>query len=328
MNLRIASAISIALLLPACGVTRDTDETVATLSEPVIAVPGTDPAQFAAGQALFEQVYPPAPTRNGQSCVECHSVPVTGGMGFSTHFVVPSLPRFVDGVEQDRSGLPFVVPPSLLALGGIDAEPIACGVDEAIGIHGIAVLAGRPTKDKPARWGHKLGTTTEHAFTQGAFVHELGLCTEPADPDEGTGCAPGQAPDVTAAEIADVAYFLAHAAAPPPLPPPAGGEALFVSTGCVVCHSGPLRTDLCAHDLGPAMADGDETDQLASSKWRTTPLVYMRGRYGMGHDGRAGWSVDAAITMLHGGEGDVSRSRYLALPSADRVTLAQYVRGL
>jgi len=331
----LLAALCGSLLFLGCGSTAPEAEIVPRVAlMPNAMVPGTDPVQFARGQAAFQVTYTPltglGPDYNGASCSGCHSLPTLGGQGSKARRVIPDGPtRFVNFVEQDVTGLAYYVPPSLLGLGALQDQPIACGVDPALGIAGHPAFAGKPIKDKPARFGHKLQTTDLRSFTAGAFVHEIGLCVGAvAGPDEGNGCALDEVPNVPDDDVDDVIYFLQHLAAPAPLSPPAGGAELFASTGCATCHAGPLGTDLCLHDMGPTMADVQPTEFAGPSDWRTTPLVYVRGRFaGLCHDGRAGTSVATAITLCHGGEAAGSVARYQALTSTQRNALVGYVNS-
>ncbi|MGH8735092.1 MAG: di-heme oxidoredictase family protein, partial [Burkholderiales bacterium] len=74
--------------------------------------------------------------------------------------------------------------------------------------------------------------------------------------------------------------------------------------------------------------DGVGERAVASSEWRTAPLMGMAQTPGRRylHDGRAP-TLDLAIRG-HGGEADSARSRYLALGEADRDALIEFVGSL
>ncbi|MEO0972629.1 MAG: di-heme oxidoredictase family protein, partial [Pseudomonadota bacterium] len=125
------------------------------------------------------------------------------------------------------------------------------------------------------------------------------------------------------------------------------GERLFGRIGCGDCHvpilltrdDGPpplasqtawAYTDLMLHDMGADLADPG--DGAMAREWRTAPLWgvgLVEARYperGFLHDGRAE-SLEDAI-LWHGGEARPARSRFTALPLADREVLLDFVRAL
>jgi CxxC motif-containing protein (DUF1111 family) len=128
------------------------------------------------------------------------------------------------------------------------------------------------------------------------------------------------------------------------------GEALFVSTGCAMCHVPEWRTgkyaavpqisnqrikpytDLLLHDMGPDLADGRPDFKASGSDWRTPPL------WGIGlskqvsastsflHDGRARNVLEAIV--WHGGEAEASRDKFTALPAPQRQDLLEFLNSL
>src|SRR5262249_13713862 len=134
--------------------------------------------------------------------------------------------------------------------------------------------------------------------------------------------------EVSKEDADDCAYFVARLEAPPAGPLDPQGAALFTSTGCAVCHRLDRRgTDLCAHDLGLAMASDDATNGATITEWRTAPLMGIRFRTHLIHDGRAGASVLKAIEA-HGGAGAAVRAQFLALPLSDQQLVITYVSNL
>lgn len=291
------------------------------------ALPGTDMARFQAGMALFSHAFAPAeglgPDYNGASCAGCHFYPMVGGSGGRRNKVVDEHPRFVNFTEQDLSGYAGTLPPPLYLLSALDGLVPEPGADAALGIAGVVPLTGhhRP-QDEPGIFGRKGQAESLAAFNQGAARGEVGLCVAPISA-EGTGCAPNEAENLSATQMGDLDYFVRHLAAPASTTPPPGGQAAFAAIGCAVCHAGPLGTDLAAHDLGPAFADGIATSQLSASHWRTAPLIYVRGRPSFLHDGRAA-SVDQAV-RAHGGEAELVINNYAALADYDRNAVVGYV---
>ena len=128
------------------------------------------------------------------------------------------------------------------------------------------------------------------------------------------------------------------------------GEAVFVSTGCAMCHVPEWRTgkyaavpsisnqrirpytDLLLHDMGPDLADGRPDFKASGNDWRTAPL------WGIGlskqvsastsflHDGRARNLLEAIV--WHGGEAKSSRDKYTALPANQRQELLVFLESL
>ena len=128
------------------------------------------------------------------------------------------------------------------------------------------------------------------------------------------------------------------------------GEALFVSSGCAMCHVPEWRTgkypavpvisnqrirpytDLLLHDMGPDLADGRSDFKASGSDWRTPPL------WGIGlskqvsastsflHDGRARNLLEAVV--WHGGEAQASRDKFTALPAEQRKDLITFLESL
>ena len=128
------------------------------------------------------------------------------------------------------------------------------------------------------------------------------------------------------------------------------GEAVFVSSGCAMCHVPEWRTgkytavpvisnqrirpytDLLLHDMGPDLADGRPDFKASGSDWRTPPL------WGIGlskqvsastsflHDGRARNLLEAVV--WHGGEAQASRDKFTALPAEQRNDLITFLESL
>jgi CxxC motif-containing protein (DUF1111 family) len=183
-----------------------------------------------------------------------------------------------------------------------------------------------------------------------ALHGDLGL-TSPLYPQE--NCAPqqrdcqkalsGGQPEVDGMQLMELHFYLSQ------LAPPARrdrdkvgrGEALFVSAGCGACHRPQLRagaqvvepyTDLLLHDMGDGLADGREDFLATGKEWRTAPLwgvgLIERINPGAGylHDGRARTLVEAVV--WHGGEAQVTRDRFVAMPQSDRQALLMFLQSL
>jgi CxxC motif-containing protein (DUF1111 family) len=136
-------------------------------------------------------------------------------------------------------------------------------------------------------------------------------------------------PEISAAQVADLAAYVASL---PPVRPERTspeGEKHFHQTGCAVCHQ-PERegaySDLCVHRMGAELASQKAETAAAGDEWRTAPLWGLRLRHRYLHDGRA-TSLDAAI-LLHGGEATMARDRYAALPESERAKLLDFLSTL
>lgn len=314
--------------------------------------PGTDAAAFARGRAIFEHEFTTAeglgPFYNDVSCRACHSRPATGGRGDYAHRVHQDELRpnhTPTGTTSYTPTEPFHIAPSLFGIGYLDEisdGQIAsgCGVDAALGIHGIPGTVG--TAPTIMRFGRGLQTRNIRAFVAGALDHELGLanagspdepksCTE--DPNFPLVCGAGVHVDVDAGTINDLIAFVAGLESLPRLPSTTQGQAIFEQVGCATCHriDAPYfqGTDLCRHDMG-ALAEPSDPPQAPPDDylrlWGTTRLSGVRFSTLLLHDGRA-TTVDQAV-RAHDGEGAIVNARYQALTDADREALLAFVMSL
>lgn len=87
----------------------------------------------------------------------------------------------------------------------------------------------------------------------------------------------------------------------------------------------PLYSDLLPHDMG-TLGDGIAQAAARPQEMRTTPLWGLRVRAPYLHDGRAA-TVNAAI-VLHDGEAAITRARYNALSSAQKLELVQFLGSI
>lgn len=251
----------------------------------------------------------------------------------------------------------------VVGMGLLDAVPVA--TLEALAAEprpdGVKGQLNRLTGGVPGRFGHKANMPDLRAQIAGAFVGDLGI-TSPLHPQE--NCQPvqvacrqapdGGRPELGAAELDDVEFYLAHLAVPArrggDAPAVRRGEALFSAAGCAGCHRPQLRTgdsprfprlagltiapysDLLLHDMGPGLADGRPDFQASGRAWRTPPL------WGIGltrtvseverylHDGRAR-SLTEAI-LWHDGEARRARQRFEGMGQAERNALLAFVKSL
>ena len=128
------------------------------------------------------------------------------------------------------------------------------------------------------------------------------------------------------------------------------GEKLFAGAKCAQCHVPTMSTreykplpqlanqifhaytDLLLHDMGEELADGRPDFKAGAREWRTPPLWGMglseivNGSTAMLHDGRARNATEAIL--WHGGEADVSREAFRAMPKADREALLKFLDSI
>ncbi len=127
------------------------------------------------------------------------------------------------------------------------------------------------------------------------------------------------------------------------------GAEIFHQVNCTSCHqpsytTGPHQinalanqkiypfTDMLLHDMGEGLADGRQDFEATGRQWKTRALwgigqsQTVNPRGGFLHDGRAR-TLEEAI-LWHGGEGEYSKGKFVALPKEDRAALIQFVRSL
>ena len=202
------------------------------------------------------------------------------------------------------------------------------------------------------RFGWKAAHSTLPDQIAHAFAIDIGL-SSPRQPKPWGDCtaqeakclaAPnGESPlldgrELSAQMIGLVASYL-ETLRPPLAPQDSRAAELFRTTGCAACHvpaltskSGapvPAFTDLLLHDMGPELDDGAGEPGVASSEWRTAPLIGRGLNAGAGrylHDGSAA-TISAAV-QRHGGEANTSRQAFQRLTARDRKRLVDYVGNL
>jgi CxxC motif-containing protein (DUF1111 family) len=189
------------------------------------------------------------------------------------------------------------------------------------------------------RFGWKAQNPSALMFAGEAYNVEMGISNNlfPTERDETPGCATDSAPNsdtimsatagvnaLSSTEMVGIfVRFLAPPAASTSVPGGAAsiahGRALFVSTGCSLCHTPTLTTgnsnvaalrnqsanlysDLALHQMGPQLADDIQQGAAAGDEFRTAPLWGLGQRLFFLHDGRA---RDLAQAIeLHASRGD------------------------
>ncbi len=248
--------------------------------------------------------------------------------------------------------------PALLgraALERIDTAAVMARADpddrDGDGISGRAAMIVTDSGEVLGRYGWKAEIATLKEQIADAFALDMGLSSTRRPRLQGD-CTPRQTAclasaqsasspgdhEITEAAIVSVAAYLESLPLREPPSDETAGARLFTEIGCAACHVPRLRTqdgqtvasftDLLLHDMGPDLDDGVGAPGVASSEWRTAPLVAMQpigGRRYL-HDGRAA-TIDAAI-RAHAGEAAAARARYGALSEAERDSLAAFVSAL
>lgn len=210
------------------------------------------------------------------------------------------------------------------------------------------------------RFGRKAGAINLLQQTANAYHQDMGITSDflPVENHNplagGTGGDPVADPEISAATVNDVVFYLQTLR--PPLRRNENdatvrrGEAVFGAIQCASCHvpamtTGPhpiqvlssqsvhLYSDMLLHDMGPDLADNFIEGEAAETEWRTTPL------WGLGivenvlggtpfylHDGR---TSDLRIVIdLHKGEANASRVAFQQLPFVDQEALLAFLRSL
>ncbi|MHA6195599.1 di-heme oxidoreductase family protein [Pseudomonas wadenswilerensis] len=256
-----------------------------------------------------------------------------------------------DVLTSARVGTPAF---GLGLLEAVDAIELQRMADEpkADGVRGRAnqVWSVERQRLEPGRFGLKANQPDLMQQIASALHGDLGI-TSPLYPRE--NCAPqqrdcqkalsGGQPEVDGMQLMELHFYLSQ------LAPPARrdrdkvvrGEALFASAGCVACHRPRLQagaqviepyTDLLLHDMGDGLADGRDDFLATGKEWRTPPLwgvgLIERINPGAGylHDGRARTLAEAVV--WHGGEAQVARDRFVAMPQGDREALLHFLQSL
>jgi CxxC motif-containing protein (DUF1111 family) len=225
------------------------------------------------------------------------------------------------------------------------------------------------------RFGWKAQNKSLLMFAGEAYNVEMGISNQlfPQERDETPNCQGGQptpndtdnfpppgAPDVTTAVLSDIeafADFMRLLAPPTPAAPTAStvhGNALFVSTGCALCHTPSMTTaraistgsyvspsaalsnrpvnlfsDLLVHHMGSALADGITQGQAGPDEFRTAPLWGLGQRVYFLHDGRTSNLIQAiSYHASQGSEANRTVQNFQSLDPHDQQDLLNFLRSL
>ena len=282
------------------------------------AIPGFEPEQLPS-EVGYTRLTPPANT----------------GLGFLDAVADEELLAWADPDDADGDGISGV--PNWIAL-----KAYAVPRDGSVSVNGRYI----------GRFGKKASAYDLHQQTVQAYNEDIGICSSYESYDTHSGLEVD--PEITDQTIHDVVFYLRTLKAPIPRDGAqeeiARGKALFDETGCASCHRPEMKTasspvaalsnatfhpytDLLLHDMGPELDDGYTEGSATTAEWRTPALwglglsrFSQGGKYYLLHDGRAR-SIEEAI-LLHGGEGQTSRAKYIALNDADRQKLIAFLENL
>jgi CxxC motif-containing protein (DUF1111 family) len=235
----------------------------------------------------------------------------------------------------------------------IDAASVLARADpddrDGDGISGRARMVSVDGAPVLGRYGWKAGVASLEGQIADAFATEIGLssdrrpsphgdCTELQQDCLAAATAGDAAYEVSAGDIRLVAAYLRSIGGSGPSEMPERGGAVFAAAGCATCHvpempggdGAPVRafTDLLLHDMGDELDDGVGEPGIASSEWRTAPLLALAPTNGRRYLHDASAATLGAAILKHGGEASAARSAYAALPDADRRALIAFLEAL
>ena len=292
--------------------------------------------------------------------------------------------------QGGNSNVVFRIPTPIMGAGLIEAIPDSVilanlsansSTKQRFGVagHPNAVQGGtvnRSANDGTiTRFGWKAQNKSLLMFAGEAYNVEMGISNDlfPQERDETANCQggvgapndsdnipnPADPPSATAvlSDIEAFALFMRMLAPPPPAAPSAStlhGSAVFVSTGCALCHTPslstglasaggrgkpptpalsakqvPLFSDLLVHHMGSGLADGITQGGAGPDEFRTAPLWGLGQRVYFLHDGRTSNLVQAiAAHASQGSEANQIVRNYTTLSAQDQQDLINFLRSL
>jgi len=270
----------------------------------------------------------------------------------------------------------FRIPTPLFGLGLVENTPDATlsanlalnsSSKMTMGIGGILNTSGND--GTVTRFGWKAQNKSLLIFAGEAYNVEQGVSNEvfPNERSAVPGCVFNPTPEdatnlldpqlhlpigTASAMSSDVVNFAAFARLlAPPSPATsssseANGQALFVSTGCALCHSQSLTTaqspftgmssvtyhpysDFAVHHMGQGLADGVSQGNAGPDQFRTAPLWGVGQRLFFLHDGRTSDLLQAIQQhMSSGSEASAVVGQFDALPPQSKQDLLNFLRSL
>ena len=244
--------------------------------------------------------------------------------------------------------------------------------------HANAILGGNTNLSANdgtiTRFGWKAQNKSLLMFAGEAYNVEMGVSNQlfPQERDETPSCRPyANTPEDTdnipvaisanavtvLSDIEAFANFMRMLAPPVPAadtPSTVNGRALFVSTGCALCHTPTLTTgravatgaalspspamsnqavnlfsDLLVHHMGQGLADGITQGAAGPDEFRTAPLWGLGQRAFFLHDGRVS-DLMAAIEAhdSQGSEANVIIQRFNNLAAQQQQDMLNFLRAL
>jgi CxxC motif-containing protein (DUF1111 family) len=201
------------------------------------------------------------------------------------------------------------------------------------------------------RFGRKAST---YNFNNDIGVTSTFMPQNPFNYAEGMNSSPINDPEITDKSINATVFYLQTLQTPLPRNENNAqvqrGKELFIQVGCESCHKQTLKTgysaieplsnqtfhpytDLLLHDMGNELNDHYTEGSALVSEWRTTPLwgvglsaSSQGGQLFLMHDSRAKNFAEAIL--LHGGEGNKSRSQFNQLSEPDKQALLTFLKSL
>lgn len=256
------------------------------------------------------------------------------------------------------------IAPQLVGMGLLEAIPAAdlerraaANKDNPDGVRGGVREAG----GAPGRFGWRAEQPGVRAQIASALINDMGLTTslhpEKNCPPAQAACRaadPGPRPNVSDEALETMTFYVSTLAVPERRDVENSevrrGEKMFMAIGCAACHRAAMTTgthpaipflsnqaihpftDLLLHDMGDGLADGLHEGKVSGRMWRTAPLwgiglvPLVNGHENYLHDGRARGLAEAIL--WHGGEADLAKDRFRALPKPDREALIAFLRSL
>ncbi|MEE9394826.1 MAG: di-heme oxidoredictase family protein [Planctomycetota bacterium] len=318
------------------------------------------------------------PEYNGDSCRACHEDPVIGGAGglelnvsrfaFDNGGSGPymDLPggqaaskfRRLDAAALSVGPREEIDPtadvfeqrqtPALFGFGEIDLisdatilsneDPGDANSDGVMGVARMIMVAG---VQEVGRFGWKGQVPRLADFVRDAMGGEMGITV----PNNGRGFGslsdndPAADPEISDADLDDIAFFLSHLAAPPrggsTAPEVAQGEVLFTQVGCATCHiptlmgpSGPvtLYSNLLLHHIFAPTFRGMSEPGAPVGFYKTPVLIGISRSAPYLHDGRAE-TLQAAIEA-HLGEASNAQAAFFNLTATEQAALITFLEDL